>query len=900
MGIGVSIRNLFKSIFGKSKTSHKDNISQEVRKRAQELGISPEDYVKITKENGSIYGISDGDFGIPRSSSYDVGSETIDNLRDNLYSKYAEYGFQERGRQSFGLDQSVDNYRRNVEKGKEESEQETQQILNAQYNVAVEDLDAVEGTADRENKNAIASLYSVKQETDRENTQQQQLLSNAQAAADAGNASALAELDAAKANTQKQSDAAEEQLDNTTEEVEDKNNAAEAEVSDAKQTQSANNKEAEQKVSEAETDKNKTASTLSELTTQSSSLDNKISELEKVQNPNEGEQKELEKLRNDKKALEAKIDEAKKADEEAQKKLDESKEKKNTVATEGEQLVSDKTKKMETTKQEGEKQVADAESHVEQTKDQGIQTVQDSTAKVDKTKEQGVQAVERQENDVKAAQQQGQTEVKKAEKEVKTTEQKGKKQVESAKDNVRDAQRKQRTFQSGSDESKQNILNENSGLTKGQKSGGVSDAGTTNPKSSAKKVEEKAQEQLKKDIKKDIKSFEKKANNTGTKALEYDYFPGEYKQQSLGEVNDTSGIPVNKGNQARQEARARALQKNPNMNSAQLEVASKQELATMMQKTDAQNSRAMQRCFNNPPSQAKLAQAATDRYNQEVQQGNSTRTTQEKEALLPDNDMNNKMHMQGDTVGNCWAQSGVTSIAATKEGNEMLLSHMHRDASRGVTAVHLQEAENNGNGAGGSGIYTFTDKEIADAAKHFGYGDGNLTAYMLATEKYLQENPEARRITNGGTEGYATNGGINSRMYEIITGAKADYTNHNGYVNVGINRFAAEGNYNNKYTYSALCKAVGQGHTAGSLTVAATNGNSHSFSIVGVSSNGTLLVQEPNNRGVFNEMFTFLDKNGNRVQPFKRTTSINGRPTYECPKDVYQKYIVAGTIMRWK
>ena len=93
MGLGVALRNLFQSIFGKKRASDGTKITKEVRKRAKELGVTPEEYLKITQENGSIWGVR----GSTQSSSasgtgVQITDNTIEALRGNVRAKASELG----------------------------------------------------------------------------------------------------------------------------------------------------------------------------------------------------------------------------------------------------------------------------------------------------------------------------------------------------------------------------------------------------------------------------------------------------------------------------------------------------------------------------------------------------------------------------------------------------------------------------------------------------------------------------------------------------------------------------------------------------------------------------------------------------------------------------------------
>jgi len=116
--------------------------------------------------------------------------------------------------------------------------------------------------------------------------------------------------------------------------------------------------------------------------------------------------------------------------------------------------------------------------------------------------------------------------------------------------------------------------------------------------------------------------------------------------------------------------------------------------------------------------------------------------------------------------GNCWAHAGLNAIAATPAGKEILNNLVTKRA--GVIAVRLPEAAQKGlPKPNGDGIYTFTEFDVANGTTTQSMGDGDVTAVMLAINKYFEETGE-----NDGSEN-RTVGGTATRMFEIISGQKA-------------------------------------------------------------------------------------------------------------------------------
>ena len=112
-------------------------------------------------------------------------------------------------------------------------------------------------------------------------------------------------------------------------------------------------------------------------------------------------------------------------------------------------------------------------------------------------------------------------------------------------------------------------------------------------------------------------------------------------------------------------------------------------------------------------------------------------------------------------TGNCWAHASINALSKTVAGRIMLQSHIFKNPKNQNTVVHLQEAEDKGFHGG---YYVFTKNDIYKAAKYLSSGDGDVTAYMLAIEMYLKESENRA--------GIASNYGILSRGFEIITGTK--------------------------------------------------------------------------------------------------------------------------------
>ena len=313
---------------------------------------------------------------------------------------------------------------------------------------------------------------------------------------------------------------------------------------------------------------------------------------------------------------------------------------------------------------------------------------------------------------------------------------------------------------------------------------------------------------------------------------------------------------------------------------------------TTQQIEDAQKQAAnqLQAAGSDSKTAQNMKKAADARYQQEVALGRNTKL-QGAEHIMPNGIINDKVSHQ-EKVNNCWAHSGVNSLASTQNGKALLEENIYRDKEKGVTSVHLKEAENNGMGHNKSGVYTFTDKEIAEGATRFGSGDGDNTAYMLAAEKYLQEKGENRNQAN------ASDFNHSCRMYEIVSGEKYNIIKKSDRINPGIS--LCEKKFNNMFDYETLRNGIQSGKVSGTLGFGLASGGSHLLSVVGVAPNGNLLVQDPMNDGRTNQRCSRKSDDGRQViYPFKEYKPVNGAPTYELTKDMYEKYArTLGTYRR--
>ena len=118
-------------------------------------------------------------------------------------------------------------------------------------------------------------------------------------------------------------------------------------------------------------------------------------------------------------------------------------------------------------------------------------------------------------------------------------------------------------------------------------------------------------------------------------------------------------------------------------------------------------------------------------------------------------------------TGNCWAHAGLNAFVATPKGQELINNLVTK--RNGVVSVRLPEAAERGlPKPNGDGVYTFTEQEILSGTTVQSVGDGDVTAVMLAIEKYFTEIGENESLE------IRTNGNKPYRMFEILTGKKND------------------------------------------------------------------------------------------------------------------------------
>lgn len=352
---------------------------------------------------------------------------------------------------------------------------------------------------------------------------------------------------------------------------------------------------------------------------------------------------------------------------------------------------------------------------------------------------------------------------------------------------------------------------------------------------------------------------------------------------ATGEQVDVAAMNADKNFQ-------RIREQNPNATSEQLN----QMYQDYLRNIDNQRTAAAQDCFRTDCSEA-LTEAINARYEQEVAAGRTTRNRASVYVNKPNGDVNDNVPVQ--KTGNCWGHGGLNSIGSTTDGEAMLAAHIEYDEEKGITAVHFKEAENNKKGYKGTGVYTITDIELAEANKTSSANEGDVTAYTLAARMYLRD------------LGQSDDGTLdNDRMFQMISGIKTNDGNEvqdPHHISMGISNMysysISDGKHgSSKYDYETLKNGIQNGGMACCLNVRTTDDEGHVISVVGVNPNtGNIMVQESNNTGHLNELYNYMDKDGNTYQPFKFVGYVNGAPTYEMSETAYNCFISGGSVYRW-
>ena len=241
----------------------------------------------------------------------------------------------------------------------------------------------------------------------------------------------------------------------------------------------------------------------------------------------------------------------------------------------------------------------------------------------------------------------------------------------------------------------------------------------------------------------------------------------------------------------------------------------------------------------------------------------------------------------------CWAHAGINSLLQTSVGTKILQDNRYYDEKTGVFAIHLQEAEDNGFH---DGIYIITPEEIQGRGQELSSGEGDITAYMLAIEKYFEEvqaNPTLEQtMYENNHPAFDTNvGNFSFRFFELLTGGKhknCTEINFSGFfttVQNGINFTPHTTGSEGSLRYKDAIKFINEKRGAMTLAI-----GEHCVSVVGVK-DGNLIIQESTNSQEDFKNYVTLDS----------TEPINGAPAYILPESVYYSDAVKNpSYFMWK
>ncbi len=217
---------------------------------------------------------------------------------------------------------------------------------------------------------------------------------------------------------------------------------------------------------------------------------------------------------------------------------------------------------------------------------------------------------------------------------------------------------------------------------------------------------------------------------------------------------------------------------------------------------------------------------------------------------------------------NCWLMGGLNSLAATENGKKLLSKNIYRDQKHGVTAVYLGEAKEFKRGENGTGIYIIPDYMLKDLL--YSDGDLDIAAYNIAiqmyfTEKEKKEKEEKSNETPINNDNKNLNGNTVQRLYEIITGQEAKSSEEKIYADkeniITTTLHPKYNNYRNKDTgYQDIIDTFKNGAAIviGIGLSDISNGKiegRHAFSIVGITEDGKIILQESNNAKRIAECF---------------------------------------------
>ena len=714
MGVFDSINKFIQnvSLNDNKKTASFDVHSREIRERAAKFGISPEEFVSMM--NGSLYNFDTEEnfFSDYNNSDSDSEEYTLDMVRNNTLGRFGNLKIVQNSdfKHDFGLTEAYEDFNKKVKQSQWYNMIATEQNGKAEYEVASNERESAQQEADQNNANAENQYNAATKQAKNDNTA-------------ANNALATTEKNAAANNT-----AATKQLKETTSTVEDNIGVAEDELSDTRTLYQQKVLDAETSLKSAESEQAKNDKEAAEKV---DSLDEEVKGFDEKINSLNGEIAGLDttitNIGNQVSNLDTQINklgstmELTGAQENILANLKEQREQLNIELTKAKEEKATKENELEKTEQDKDakqKELDDAKTKQEETKIAGENAVNTARTHLEAVQQEAKKAIDAAEKRLLEVKKEGADNITKAQQNANTTAEQGRAAVAQQQVVVTHTQN---TGELNIKKAKDNMI--------------ITEATGEKNIKAAKSNEKKVKDQVQKDDQEAERNYHQVSNGSETELIK----------------TGTAGTRSSAGNAAQ----IRAQELNPTDGTHQI----KTDVMQGLKQTVKDEARKID-ILNSPPSRAILEKAAADRYDREIALGNTT-----KGEVLPDGDMNiNNSQLQG-KADDYLTRTALESIEATEDGEQMIQSHMYRDELRGVTTVHLQEAEDNGNGPDGNGIYTFTDNEIIKASKRFGCKDGNVVAYMLAMEQYAQENGKQQ-------EESVENNDPKNRIYEIISGKK--------------------------------------------------------------------------------------------------------------------------------
>jgi len=274
----------------------------------------------------------------------------------------------------------------------------------------------------------------------------------------------------------------------------------------------------------------------------------------------------------------------------------------------------------------------------------------------------------------------------------------------------------------------------------------------------------------------------------------------------------------------------------------------------------------VQQCIDNPYDNSILQ----NKVKQYIRENNIPKITNVPEGVDIGNGKFDRISTQKNE--NCWAHAGIYSLLTVDEGRTLVESNYYRDNKTGVIAIHIQEAEDAGLH---DGIFYVTPQEIIDAQDTVASGEGEITAYIIAFQKYFDEvksNPELKEKL-GETRMFSEKdgGNLGFRVYELLTGGV--YTEFKPDEVIKNEEKISKGiGISTSFDAKTLYKMIENKEGVMTISLRAME---HNISVIGVK-DGKFLIQESNNDP---EVFDrHIKEDDTRI--FTVEEPVNGRPTF--------------------